>query len=252
MQSDMAGAATQLPAMSLIRFNRERNGMSKSQLSARASAAACGVITVVLASQLLAPFEIAYAETHAASAAAQAIQVSDVADDGAGGGSFTLDVNGDQSKVSIEEDESQRTVTVKDEETGEQGYFVYNKQTGEVYSSYTGQTFKPDGVVEEGVGARSTTKRVYYTYSWSTIRAGIGGVSNVAFFVGHLLSLTGSGAALRSAISQASDVLDRIGRVIPNDKKHGVRVAVAITKYFRRGNHIPYRTTKSVAGVTRY
>lgn len=54
---------------------------------------------------------------------------------------------------------------------------------------------------------------------------------------------------LLAPVSMAYDVLQY---AIPSQTNHGLRVTVVTTKYFRRGNHIAYRTARNVCGITRY
>ncbi|QWT17170.1 hypothetical protein KPC83_04825 [Collinsella sp. zg1085] len=45
---------------------------------------------------------------------------------------------------------------------------------------------------------------------------------------------------------------DAFSKALPYQKNHGVWVKKKITKYFRRKNHIPYRTNTEVAGIGTY
>lgn len=168
-------------------------------------------------------------------------------------GSITVNDGKNISTITVTEDEHFRTVYVVDKAAGITNKFIFDKELGTVYSSYTGQTI--EGTPAENARLRTraakSTKKTY-TFSWKKIRQMVGASSGVGAVIGGILAVTGATTAAKGISAIVTGVLTAFSNVIPEDSHHGLKVTVTTTKHFRNKNHIPYRTTKNITGISVY
>lgn len=95
---------------------------------------------------------------------------------------------------------------------------------------------------------RVTTK--VYRYSWHDIKNAVGVGADIATVIGCV--------ATRSSVN-AGQLMAKIGAIsslasdlMAGSTDHGIAVQVQISRYYRRGNHIPYRTVTLSTGAWTY
>ena len=178
--------------------------------------------------------------------------------DEAGYDVLTVRDGNDLVDISVEETDGVRTVTAVNRTTGATNTIVYNMKDSTVYSSYTGETVELVGDLavaeEEPVAGNARSRTSYSTknISYAQIKSVAGTISSVAGLASALLAFV-TGATMAANIA---GLVNAVGGAINNvanpSTSHGVRVTISTTKYYRNGNHIPYRTVKQITGAALY
>lgn len=166
---------------------------------------------------------------------------------------FSVIENGHESTVTVTEADGTRTVAIVDSATGESNQFIYDEATDTIYSSYTGKTINADDITEvntPSTRSRSTSKT--YSFSYASIKSAVGDTGNIVSMIGFFLSKTGALSMDAGPVITLGVILSGIGGLIPNQSDHGINVTVTTTKYYRNGNNVPYRTTKTITGLSAY
>lgn len=160
--------------------------------------------------------------------------------------------------ITVEESGEVRTVTVTDAETGHSDQIIYDINQSTVYSTYTQETTALTGELalqdEKRVGGAARSRTAYSTrqISYAQIKSAAGTISSAATLAAAILAFVPGATMAASVSSLVSAVADAVNNVTSPSTSHGVKVRIATTKYYRRGNHIPYRTVKQVTGASLY
>lgn len=157
----------------------------------------------------------------------------------------------------IDEGET-RIVTVTNTATGAADRVAYDSASSTVFSTYTGETVELTGDLapadEEQLSnpARGRTSYSTKNISYAQIKQAAGVINTAAQLAAVILSFV-SKAQLATSISElVSYVAGQVNNVIHASTTHGIRVSIATTKYYRHGNHIPYRTVKQITKAVLY
>lgn len=154
-------------------------------------------------------------------------------------------------KESIHEEDGTRKVTFYDEEKEKEEYFIFYKNENKIYSSITNQEVYLDDIYDNEISTKSvkTSTKTYYI-SYAKLRSLTGSTATVSSLVSSIatiLDLTTLGK-----ISAATAILSIAGRAIPNQNNHDIRVTLSENKYYRYGNSVAYRVTRTFKGASLY
>ncbi len=172
--------------------------------------------------------------------------------------SILVESQGESELVSVAEDDSTRTVTIKNTKTGEEDYLKYDKSSNTIYSSITGKTINlNNSEISGGISPDSVSSYSFEYISYSDIRNALGTTFTVAGFVALVVTKV-------PAAEFASGVLTKIGEIctaggfgslaIPNDSNHGIKLRIKTVKYYRTrmGRRQVYKITHQVMSVSTY
>lgn len=172
----------------------------------------------------------------------------------------TLEVKEENSVniITIEEKDNKKTVTIKNRDTGKEEYFIYNKATGEMYSSITKETVNlNDDEQKNEIAMYSVSSYKTYKYSDYTIKRVVGKTAAASEVLAFLL-----GKIKKPEVKAAARILQQIAGlavsgselVFSDSKNHGLKVTVKITKYYRTraGRRQVYKTTYLINSVKKY
>ena len=149
------------------------------------------------------------------------------------------------------EDDQIRRVDFYDESTNSDQYFILYKNENKIYSSITNEYVDVNDLLENDISTRSSKSntRTYYI-SFQKIRKITGPTATLGSLGSAIATLVGAG--ILSQLSAAAVIIGLAGSVLPNQSNHGIKVVLKETKYYRKGNKVPYRTTHTLISVSRY
>ena len=147
-----------------------------------------------------------------------------------------------------------RKVTIRDLNTGEEQYMLYDATSNTVYSSITGKTVQLEGQ-GNGIELQSTITHTTEYISYAKLRQLVGSSALVAQLAGAILAYFPGTAAigrLTNLLSAAFGVGGNI--VIPDDSNHGIKLTIKVEKFYRTrgGRRNVWSTQKTITGVQRY
>ncbi len=169
--------------------------------------------------------------------------------------------------IKVEEVGSLRTCTISGP-SGEMGYFVYDRATGDLYSSITGKTVsigadesyrpRPEtrGVIDHDPPVLRNGKTTYrdVPMSYYSIRQQVGGIVNVATVIAALAALGGAN------VGNIKDILTvvrgALAHIPGGDRNHGIMVRYKETERLREvigtGNWVYYDTVRTAVSAWLY
>lgn len=169
--------------------------------------------------------------------------------------------------IKVEESGSLRTCTIVGS-SGKRDYFVYDRVTGDLYSSITGRTvnvgadesyhLRPEtrGVIDHDPPTLRNGKTTYRNVpiSYYSIRQQVGGIVTIAAVIATLLSI---GGAAVDKVKGIIDVIKGALHFIPDgDPNHGIMVRYKETERLREvlgtGNWVYYDTVRTAVGAWLY
>lgn len=146
-----------------------------------------------------------------------------------------------------------RKVTIRDLNTGEEQYMLYDATSNTVYSSITGKTVQ----IEEqgnGIELQSTITHTTEYISFAQVRQAVGVAGKAAEVVGFFLLFV-PGANTASGITDGVNiVLSALHYMIPDDSSHGFKLSIKVEKFYRTrgGRRYVWSTQKTITKVQRY
>lgn len=147
-----------------------------------------------------------------------------------------------------------RKVTIRDLNTGEEQYMLYDATSNTVYSSITGETVQLDGQ-RNGIELQSTITHTTEYISFAKLRQLVGGSASVAALAGAILAYFPGTAAVGKLTNLLSAALG-VGAtmVIPDDSRHGIKLTIKVEKFYRTrgGRRNVWSTQKTITAVQRY
>lgn len=160
--------------------------------------------------------------------------------------------------IAVDEIGGIRTVTVTNVETGHVDKIVYDINESTVYSTYTHETtllseelaLQPEEQV--GSAARSRTTRSTKRISYAQIKSAAGTITSAATLVAAILAFVPGATMAVNVSSFVAAVANAVNNTASPSTSHGVKVTITTTKYYRNGNHVPYRTVKQITGASLY
>lgn len=149
------------------------------------------------------------------------------------------------------EDDQIRRVDFYDESTNSDQYFILYKNENKIYSSITNEYVDVNDLLENDISTRSSKSntKTYYI-SFQKIRKITGPAATLGSLGSAIATLVGAG--ILSQLSAAAVIIGLAGSVLPNQSNHGIKVVLKETKYYRKGNKVPYRTTHTLISASRY
>ncbi|MDU1315943.1 hypothetical protein [Anaerococcus hydrogenalis] len=149
------------------------------------------------------------------------------------------------------EDDQIRRVDFYDESTNSDQYFILYKNENKIYSSITNEYVDVNDLLENDISTRSSKSntKTYYI-SFQKIRKITGPTATLGSLGSAIATLVGAG--ILSQLSAAAVIIGLAGSVLPNQSNHGIKVVLKETKYYRKGNKVPYRTTHTLISASRY
>ena len=146
-----------------------------------------------------------------------------------------------------------RKVTIRDLNTGEEQYMLYDATSNTVYSSITGETvqFEEQG---NGIELQSTITHTTEYISFAQVRQAVGAAGKAAEVIGFFLLFV-PGANTASGITDGVNiVLSALHYTIPDDSSHGFKLSVKVEKFYRTrgGRRYVWSTQKTITKVQRY
>ena len=149
------------------------------------------------------------------------------------------------------EDVQIRRVDFYDESTNSDQYFILYKNENKIYSSITNEYVDVNDLLENDISTRSSKSntKTYYI-SFQKIRKITGPTATLGSLGSAIATLVGAG--ILSQLSAAAVIIGLAGSVLPNQSNHGIKVVLKETKYYRKGNKVPYRTTHTLISASRY
>lgn len=171
---------------------------------------------------------------------------------------LVLDDGGIRYEITVREEAGVRTVTTVNTSSGNVDSIVYDMNTSTVFSTYTGKTVELAGELalepekQLSVVARSRTSYSTKNISYAQIKSVAGTIATAAGLASALLAFVTGATMAANVASLVSAVGAAVNGVASPSTSHGVRVTISTTKYYRNGNHIPYRTVKQITGAALY
>lgn len=149
------------------------------------------------------------------------------------------------------EDDQIRRVDFYDESTNSEQYFILYKNENKIYSSITNEYVDVNDILENDISTRSSKSntKTYYI-SFQKIRKITGPTASLGSLGSAIASLVGAG--ILTQLSAVAAIIGLAGSVLPNQSNHGIKVVLKETKYYRKGNKVPYRTTHTLISASRY
>lgn len=149
------------------------------------------------------------------------------------------------------EDDQIRRVNFYDESTNSEQYFILYKNENKIYSSITNEYVDVNDLLENDISTRSSKSntKTYYI-SFQKIRKITGPTASLASLGSAIATILEVG--ILSQLSAAAVIIGLAGSVLPNQSNHGIKVVLKETKYYRKGNKVPYRTTHTLISASRY
>ncbi|EHO16501.1 hypothetical protein HMPREF9623_01200 [Stomatobaculum longum] len=146
-----------------------------------------------------------------------------------------------------------RKVTIRDLNTGEEQYMLYDATSNTVYSSITGKTVQ----LEEqgnGIELQSTITHTTEYISFAQVRQAVGETGKAANVVGFFLSWIPETKAAGDLSRKVGEILQMLKYAIPNDSSHGFKLSIKVEKFYRTrgGRRYVWSTQKTITGVQRY
>lgn len=149
------------------------------------------------------------------------------------------------------EDDQIRRVDFYDESTNSEQYFILYKNENKIYSSITNEYVDVNDLIENDISTKSSKSntKTYYI-SFQKIRKITGPTASLASLGSAIATILEAG--ILSQLSAAAVIIGLAGSVLPNQSNHGIKVVLKETKYYRKGNKVPYRTTHTLISASRY
>lgn len=165
--------------------------------------------------------------------------------------------------LKVDENDSNRIVTVENKDTGESYQLTNDFASKTIISSLNGESvYYGDEVseeTEEGINPATVTsddsKRQYKLVtqiSYCTIKTTTKGIINAINVMSAILSVVGAAKFFCSVIGVLVAVKDAMGEPTSWEKVHGLVITERITKYYRGGKNVPYRTFREILGISTY
>lgn len=95
---------------------------------------------------------------------------------------------------------------------------------------------------------RVTTK--VYKYSWHDIKKAVGTGASLITVLGFISKKVGIGTG--ELLAGIGGIANLASNLMSDSTEHGIAVRVRISRYYRRGSNIPWRTSRSLAGIWTY
>lgn len=171
---------------------------------------------------------------------------------------LVINENGVRYEIHVAENGGVRTITTTNTATGAIDEIIFDQNNSTVYSTYTGETVELIGELapsaeEELPGhARSRTSYSSKNISYAQIKSVVGYIATAAALASAILAFVASATMATNVASLVSAVGSAINGVANPSTAHGVKVRIATTKYYRNGNHVPYRTVKQIVAASLY
>ena len=146
-----------------------------------------------------------------------------------------------------------RKVTIRDLNTGEEQYMLYDATSNTVYSSITGETvqLKEQG---NGIELQSTITHTTEYVSFAQVRQAVGVAGKAAEVVGFFLLFVPGANTVKGIADGVDIVLSALHYTIPDDSSHGFKLSVKVEKFYRTrgGRRYVWSTQKTITKVQRY
>ena len=146
-----------------------------------------------------------------------------------------------------------RKVTIRDLNTGEEQYMLYDATSNTVYSSITGETVQ---LKEQGNGIElpSTITHTTEYVSFAQVRQAVGAAGKAAEVVGFFLLFVPGANTVKGIADGVDIVLSALHYTIPDDSSHGFKLSVKVEKFYRTrgGRRYVWSTQKTITKVQRY
>ena len=146
-----------------------------------------------------------------------------------------------------------RKVTIRDLNTGEEQYMLYDATSNTVYSSITGETvqLKEQG---NGIELQSTITHTTEYVSFAQVRQAVGAAGKAAEVVGFFLLFVPGANTVKGIADGVDIVLSALHYTIPDDSSHGFKLSVKVEKFYRTrgGRRYVWSTQKTITKVQRY
>lgn len=165
----------------------------------------------------------------------------------------------EEGTVTITENENERLVTMIDSFTGETNYIKYDKIENTVYSSLIGETidltenteYQPKDEVSL---ARAVTSYETKYISYAQIKKVVGKTASVTSVIGAILFFVPGAQFIGGASSSIGTVVSELSKGISASNKHGIKLKIKVTKYYRgttKNKHV-YKKIRSIVGGSIY
>lgn len=157
--------------------------------------------------------------------------------------------------ITVVENDSTRTVTIKNIETGKKNYLRYDKLTDTIYSSITRKTIHlNDSETSGGVSLNSVSSYSTKYISYADIRDTVGTTATVAGVVALIMTKIPGAQVAGGVTGTISTIVGGGSLVIPNDSDHGIKLSIKTVKYYRTrmGRRQVYKITHEVKSVSTY
>ena len=171
---------------------------------------------------------------------------------------LTIRDGDDVYEIAVEDVNGVRTVTTTNKTTGSVDRIVYDANSSTVYSTYTGETVQLTGDLapapEEQLPGTARSKTSYSSkrISFAQIKSTAGAIHSVAELTSVILAFVPQVRIVAALAGLVSYTANQVNDKTSPSTSHGIRVTIATTKYYRRGNNIPYRTVKEITKAEFY
>lgn len=174
--------------------------------------------------------------------------------------SLSVTENNDVDLIKINENINIKQVTILNKKTGKIDYIKYNKKLNTLYSSFTNKTInlnlnselKPD---LSSLYERSSVSYKTIRISYAQIKSIVGKSASAGEVIGAILTLIPQINGIGGAISSVSIIVGRLNNYTPSSSKHGIKLRVKVTKYYRSrvfGRRHLYNVSHDIVGCEFY
>lgn len=164
-----------------------------------------------------------------------------------------------ENKVTVNEVDGIRIITITDLATGKSDYIKYDENANTVYSSMTGQTIdlsehKELSPKESFISYRSTISYETKYISYSQIKSLVGGAATIAGVIGAILYFVPGAQVIGGAIGSISTIVAAINNSTNASSSHGIRLSIKVTRHYRSrlGHKHVWKITHDIASYELY
>ena len=169
-------------------------------------------------------------------------------------GDTIIDDGKDIYRLTVYEDDVERSVTIKNESNGDENTITYNKLKNTIYSSITGNTTTLDLIKGSNISTFSESSYKTHYLSYSDIRTAVGDTATVAGLIGFIMAAIPGADVVGGALSGLATIVGAGNLAVPNDPNHGLAVQVKTIKYYRvrNGHRGVYKVQHVITDISTY
>lgn len=164
----------------------------------------------------------------------------------------TFHIDGSKETIQIIEDDNYRNVNIINDDTKEVQTLSYDKKTQILTSSITGNSID---LSSNSSAARSVSSKETQYISYASIKKVVGTVATITNVTAAIISLIPGCSKIGNAANKINSVVNALNSAISaNSSKHGIKLSINVTKYYRTraGHRAVYKISRSIAGGTIY